>query len=584
MGNATHRIGQSAVLALVLLSPLTDACSDEASPSQPTTSPPDGGNPALGDGTPIPLDPALTPGNPPPPEGPAIWVGAGKFELVYDTAAQNPSRYINDHTVVKAKDGTWHMFGITSGPEGEVQFAHAIAQNVRGPWKKEADALYVDKTYFKEVHLWAPHVIEDQGTYCMFYAGGERDGNGANAAITVATSTDLFTWTRRPEGPVFRDGLEARDPFVTRIGKQWVMYYTGSTLPNSGQYAVLYRTSNDLIQFYFDVTGYAGHFPSHAAEIIQDGGQWLATGSGTFQRGLYIADLHWRTSPPVWQSRQNPAVARDSTGRLVVFAVSADGKLLLQRREKEPNGDFGDWTTFGDRTGTAPIVVANQNGLLNVFAIDPNGQAVVRRSETAAGTWDAWRPFDGASGALPVFAAGAGGHLEAFALAPAGASIRRAAQSAPNGTFPTDASAWEAFGTATSGPPVVAPNADGRIEVFAHGPDASYIAHRSQAAGGSWNAWETSFGGPAAMTPSLGSQADGRLIALAVSPVGFGLHARSQTTAGGSWGGWTDFEAFGGDAPVMLANPDGRIAPNSSWGDWVPFSGPISAWVCGAPT
>lgn len=631
-------------LVLFALSSLTDACSTNDPSSDPGANSYDVEAP-IGNGAPIPLDPALSPGNPPPPDGPAIWVGSGRFDLVYDTAAQNPSRYINDHTLVKANDGTWHMFGITSGPQGEVQFAHATAANVRGPWKREADVLHVDPNYFREVHVWAPHVIEHRGTYYMFYAGGERDGNGANAAISVATSKDLFTWTRRPEGPLFRDGLEARDAFVTRIGTQWVMYYTGSTLPNQGKYAVLYRTSDDLIRwserriaytdgatttsgpcatespfvverdgsfylflgprggyvgtdvfrssdpFHFEVANYAGHFPSHAAEVVRDGDQWLVTSAGTFQRGLYIAELHWRTSPPIWQSRQNPTVVRDSTGRLNVFAVSADRSLLLQRRQLEPGGDFGDWTTFGDRTGTAPIAVPNQNGLLNVFAIDPNGQAVVRRSETSPGTWDAWRPFDGPAGALPMLAPSGDGHLEAFSLAPAGASIRRASQSSPNGSFSNDPAEWETFGTAANGPPVLSSSADGRIEVFALGPDASYVAHRWQnAPNESWSPWQN-FAGPVAMPPSVGRHADGRLMVLAVSPVGFGLHARSQVTPSGAWGNWTDFQAFGGDAPVMISNPDGRIeifvlagggshiqhrwqnAPNGSFSAWEDFGG-----------
>ena len=50
-------------------------------------------------------------------------------------------------------------------------------------------------------------------------------------AINLATSTDLWTWTRHPDGPLFHDGYDARDPFVIRIGEQWVMYYTATSDP-----------------------------------------------------------------------------------------------------------------------------------------------------------------------------------------------------------------------------------------------------------------------------------------------------------------------------------------------------------------
>jgi hypothetical protein len=127
------------------------------------------------------------------------------------------------------------------------------------------------------------------------------------------------------------------------------------------------------------------------------------------------------------------------------------------------------------------------------------------------------------------------------------------------------------------------------------------------------------------MPPSLARHADGRLIALAVAPVGFGIQARSQIAPNGAWGDWTDFEAFGGDAPILIANPDGRLevfvlagggthiqhrwqnAPSGTFSAWEDFDGgpamctptvPSRArptaesssspsrltWTCGSPT
>jgi beta-fructofuranosidase len=64
-------------------------------------------------------------------------------------------------------------------------------------------------------------VIDVDGLYHMFYCGGGEDLIAYE--INLATSTDLYHWKRWPEGPLFRDGYEARDPFVIRIGDQWVM-------------------------------------------------------------------------------------------------------------------------------------------------------------------------------------------------------------------------------------------------------------------------------------------------------------------------------------------------------------------------
>ena len=81
----------------------------------------------------------------------------------------------------------------------------------------------------------------------MFYAGGGPDN--ADYAINLATSPDLETWTRHPDGPLFRDGYDARDPFVIRIDDQWVMYYTATSEPAGGNHTVMYRTSDDLIHW-----------------------------------------------------------------------------------------------------------------------------------------------------------------------------------------------------------------------------------------------------------------------------------------------------------------------------------------------
>ncbi len=178
-------------------------------------------------------------------------VTAGEFTRIYDpSVGEDEPWYINDHTIVQGPDGTWHMFGITHAEPAdaldEKHLAHATAPSLQGPWTKQEFALDADP-FYGETHLWAPHVIEVDGVFYMFYAGGGPDN--AEYAINLATSTDLWTWTRHPDGPLFRDGYDARDPFVIRIGEQWVMYYTATSDPAGGNHTVMYRTSDDLMQW-----------------------------------------------------------------------------------------------------------------------------------------------------------------------------------------------------------------------------------------------------------------------------------------------------------------------------------------------
>ncbi|MFX0577554.1 family 43 glycosylhydrolase [Nocardia nepalensis] len=277
-------------------------------------------------------------------------VKAGAFTRVYDPSDGEPHPwYINDHTVVRDESGRWHLFGIThpepADPFHETEFAHATAPGLRGPWTKQASALTVDRDY-GETHLWAPHVIGVDGRYYMFYAGGGPDRTGA--AMNLATSMDLYHWTRSRAGPLFRDGYDARDPMVLRIGEKWVMYYCATSAPRGGHHVVAYRTSGDLLHwgdrhiaytdpsigteagntespfvvhhggwwylfigprpnyvgtdvfrsenpFRFRIGDKVGHIAAHAAELVQDGDHWWITSAGWAQGGVHLAPLTFPT-------------------------------------------------------------------------------------------------------------------------------------------------------------------------------------------------------------------------------------------------------------------------------------------------
>ncbi|MEU9159971.1 family 43 glycosylhydrolase [Streptomyces sp. NPDC048424] len=488
---------------------------------------------------------------------PARWVGAGTFAYVYDPSTAGGPRYLNDHTLIKAR-GRWHLFSIVgdSAPRGEspdstgeIAFAHASAPSPNGPWTTHADALTLDPSYFGEEHLWAPHVVEAGGRFWMFYAGGGRTG----AAISLATSADLFTWTREPSGPLFR-GLAARDPMVLRVGGEWVMYYTELS-GTGGHHVVAHRRSADLLHwsepgtaftdattdttvsvtespyvverdgwyylfigprggyegtdvlasrdpFRFDLAGYAGHVAGHAVEVVADGEEWYASAAGWFRNGLHVAPLYWRDTPPPWQSPDNPVAGLDVGGRLTVFALDAADRSMLRRVQLDPDTDtWSPWESFGGPAGAVPAIGRNTGGRLEVFSLAPEGANLHHRVQRPDGGWYEWEEFGGPAGAAPAVARDAAGRLEAFALSPGGASLARRRQGSP-GSLAWDP--WEpGFGGAAGAPPVVAANADGRLEVFVLSPGGAGIHHRWQEApGGAWTtAWQRFVPRPA---PHLG--------------------------------------------------------------------------------
>lgn len=282
-------------------------------------------------------------------------VSAGEFVKVYDpSVGENERWYYNDHTMVQnVETGEWHVFAIThaepAAPLDEKNFGHATAPSPEGPWTKQPFALIADPAA-GESHIWAPHVIHVDGLYYMFYAAGTSDHTAYR--MHLATSPDLETWTRSPANPLFTDGFDGRDPMVTRVGDQWVMYYTANSEPSGGNHIVAYRTSTDLTTWserrtafrhprvgtfggptespfvvqrgewwylfvccdggYTDTRVYrskdplhfehgdgesaAGRIDAHASEVVVDAdGQWYVTGAGWDQGGLYLAPLRWES-------------------------------------------------------------------------------------------------------------------------------------------------------------------------------------------------------------------------------------------------------------------------------------------------
>jgi len=279
-------------------------------------------------------------------------VRAGEFTRIYDpSVGEDKPWYINDHCFIRAQDGRWHLFGITreepARPVEEIQFAHATAdQLLQSPWLKQSPALTVAREApWEEVHLWAPSVVFHDDLYYMFYCAGGF--NGANYRIHLATSSDLEEWTRSTKNPLVVDGFDARDPFVLRVGDQWVMYYTATSRPEGGNHIVAYVTSNDLLTwtnrgvafsdpstgtwggptespfvvqrgqvyylfigprdnydsthvfasddpFQWSVKSKVGDIPAHAAEVIIDtNGRWYVSRAGWGKGGVYLAPLIW---------------------------------------------------------------------------------------------------------------------------------------------------------------------------------------------------------------------------------------------------------------------------------------------------
>jgi arabinan endo-1,5-alpha-L-arabinosidase len=272
-----------------------------------------------------------------PPESKKPIVETGKFIKIYDPAVgeKNKTWYINDHGFAFGPDGTWHLYGITGHepihPTTEHIFGHATAKKLlQQPWEKRPPIFtYAPEAPWHELHLWAPYVVQDKGTYYMFYCAGNPDHT--RYQINLVTSTDCEKWTRHPANPMVVDGFDARDPFVTRLGDRWVMYYTATTKHTGGNHCVAYVTSKDLIHWagrgvaFTDPTKGTYGGPCESPQVIRRGDNYyLMLGPRDGDRIEYVGTdvylshdpFHWEIKDRVAHLRAHaPEVLRDVDGK-----------------------------------------------------------------------------------------------------------------------------------------------------------------------------------------------------------------------------------------------------------------------------
>jgi arabinan endo-1,5-alpha-L-arabinosidase len=280
----------------------------------------------------------------------------GQSTHIFDqSAGEKRPWYINDHCIVKGPDGRWHLFGITHEkeivppPEFEHFFAHAGSPSLmQVPWQKHPLALKYDRS-LGETHIWAPHIIEKDGIYYMFFAGG---GGHWQSMIDLATSKDLFNWERPQVNPLFRDFYDARDPMVLKHGDEYLMYYCKTFSKADPKSTVALRRSKDLVHwsepefalvlsdfprvlnsghtespfvferggkfymivctpyyhyrltrvfvsdnpFKFDEKDEVTAFVAHCAEVVDGSGKFYLSHAGWFYDGVYLAPLTFRAS------------------------------------------------------------------------------------------------------------------------------------------------------------------------------------------------------------------------------------------------------------------------------------------------
>ncbi|MEJ7599763.1 MAG: hypothetical protein WKG01_17785 [Kofleriaceae bacterium] len=261
-----------------------------------------------------------------------------------------------------------------------------------------------------------------------------------------------------------------------------------------------------------------------------------------FLRGGDGAIWHrWQTSPggawTGWTTMggwhgEKFAVGRNAGGHLEVF--SRDVTWALQHSwQGSPGGSWNAWQKLSFKMIWEPIVGANQDGRLEVFARATEGNGVFHLwQQYPNGTWNDFQPLQAAhaiSGGLSV-ARNADGRLEVFGRG-FDAGLYHIWQLAPGGQWIAN---WVGLGGVLRDNAVaVIGNLNGTLEAFVIGSGGSMFHKWQTAPGGAWGAYLGWAG--AVRDPVVARNADGRLEVFVRADYGDITCRRWQHTPAGAW-------------------------------------------------
>jgi len=191
------------------------------------------------------------------------------FDFRFDPEGDHS--WIVDHALME-KDGVYHIYYHHFYLHSILHYTTTDFEN----WNFESVIINASDstTDWDDSTVWAPHVVEDNGVYYMFYTGVAQhdDGtpDGYSQRVGLITSTDLYNWNKvsmnncentSGDGCVYdcrnswsTHGIpgdwnnQCRDPMIFKDGNRWLMY---NTIRRSDNYqaSVDIAESTDLINW-----------------------------------------------------------------------------------------------------------------------------------------------------------------------------------------------------------------------------------------------------------------------------------------------------------------------------------------------
>jgi len=266
-----------------------------------------------------------------------------------------------------------------------------------------------------------------------------------------------------------------------------------------------------------------GSFPSRpVAASNQDGRQVVFVRGGSDEVRSNWQEIANANQWSGWKYqggilRSNPVVGRNLDGRLDVFFYGQDG-ALLHMRQMVPNSDawFAEESLPGDELGGFagdPAVGRDRSGRLHVFASGKDSFMWHIQQSEPNGPWLGWASFGRGwpqPGERVYLAAGLNrdGRQDVFCKGTDGALWHKW-QTVADGDW-RNWSAWNSLGGKFIGAPAVKATETGSFGVFALGQDG-YLWHAWANAARQWSKWDTCGGFRATGEPATSPETNDRV-------------------------------------------------------------------------
>lgn len=275
----------------------------------------------------------------------------------------------------------------------------------------------------------------------------------------------------------------------------------------------------------------------------------------------------WQSLGGTIRSNNEPAVVRNSDGRLAVFVVGTNNALWYRSQisSASPTSWSGYQSLGGTvRTNSDPAVIINSDGRLQVFVVGTDNRLYYRTQTTpGSNTWSGYQSLDGGvdPNTSPVVERNLDGRLQVFVVGTNNALWYRTQSSAGSNTW----SGWQSLGGGLrdNSDPAVVRNSDGRLQVFVVGvPNGLYYRTQTSAGSNTWSSYQSLGGGMDPNTsPATVRNLDGRIEVFVLGTNNLLYHRAQSSPGSNSWFVW---DSLGGPLrdntdPTLILNSDGRL-------------------------